>query len=141
VIRGACHDAFTLLFRGAPLQDFRSLYIDFPSSRRAVYIILTCSSRDMTALCFFAATSFPPATITLLRMPQTEFQNGYIAGWQSIRADEQPPDFPVFQVQEGETPYRAGITLGVRDAVASIAKKTGNDRWMDDWFDNALRRR
>jgi hypothetical protein len=62
-------------------------------------------------------------------------------GWQSIRADEQPPDFPVFQVQEGETPYRAGITLGVRDAVASVAKKTGSDRWIDDWFDNALRRR
>jgi hypothetical protein len=77
----------------------------------------------------------------LLRMPHTEFQNGYVAGWQSIRADEQPPDFPVFQVPEGETPYRAGIALGVRDAIASIAKKRGSDRWIDDWLDHALRRR
>jgi hypothetical protein len=77
----------------------------------------------------------------LLRMPQTEFKNGYVAGWQSIRAGDQPSDFPMFLVREGETPYRTGIASGVRDAVASIAKKRGSDRWIDDWFDNALRRR
>jgi hypothetical protein len=74
-------------------------------------------------------------------MSPTEFRNGYIAGWQSIRAGEQPAAFPVFQVREGETPYRAGIAFGVRDAIASIAKKRGSDRWIDDWFENALRRR
>jgi hypothetical protein len=72
-------------------------------------------------------------------MSHTEFQNGYLAGWQSIRASEQPSDFPAFQIREGETPYRAGIALGVRDAVASIAKRAGA-RGIDDWFENALRR-
>ena|ERR1700722_10647650 len=79
--------------------------------------------------------------VRLLRMPQTEFQNGYVAGWQSIRGRDQPSDLPDFHVPDGETPYRAGIALGVRDAVASIAKKRGSDRWIDEWFDNALRRR
>jgi hypothetical protein len=74
-------------------------------------------------------------------MPHTEFRNGYVAGWQSIKGREQPSDFPIFHVPDGETPYRAGIALGVRDAVASLAKKAGTDRWIDDWFDNALRRR
>jgi hypothetical protein len=74
-------------------------------------------------------------------MPYTEFQNGYVAGWQSIRGRDQPSDFPVFQVPEGETPYRAGIAIGVRDAVASLAKKTGTELSIDDWFDDALRRR
>jgi hypothetical protein len=74
-------------------------------------------------------------------MSHTEFRNGYIAGWQSIRAGEEPTAFPTFDVPDGQTPYRAGIALGVRDAIASIAKKAGSDRWIDDWFDNALRRR
>ena len=46
-----------------------------------------------------------------------------------------------FDVPEGETPYRAGVALGVRDAVASIAEKAGTEPSIDDWFDDALRRR
>jgi hypothetical protein len=74
-------------------------------------------------------------------MPHTEFRNGYVAGWQSIRADDQPVAFPVFQVREGETPYRAGIAFGVRDAIASIAVKPDTQPSIDDWLDQALRRR
>lgn len=78
----------------------------------------------------------------LLRMPHTEFRKGYVAGWQSVRGRDQPSDFPVFQVQEGETPYRAGIALGIRDAVASIiTMKQGTEPSIADWLDNALRRR
>jgi hypothetical protein len=80
-------------------------------------------------------------TSLLARMPYAEFQNGYVAGWQSIRGRDQPSDFPGFQVPEGETPYRAGIAIGVRDAVASLAKKTGTELSIEDWFDDALRRR
>jgi hypothetical protein len=84
---------------------------------------------------------FPAATSTglTLRMPHTEFRNGYVAGWQSIKGREPTPAFPMFHVPDGETPYRAGIALGVRDAVASIAKRAGA-RGIDDWFENALRR-
>jgi hypothetical protein len=46
----------------------------------------------------------------------------------------------VFHVSDGETPYRAGIAFGIRDAVASLAK-AGTERSIDDWFDDALRRR
>jgi hypothetical protein len=74
-------------------------------------------------------------------MPHAEFRCGYIAGWQSIKGREQPATFPVFHVSDGETPYRAGIAFGIRDAVASLAKKAGTERSIDDWFDDALRRR
>jgi hypothetical protein len=77
----------------------------------------------------------------MLRISHTEFRNGYVAGWQSIRGRAQPTSFPTFLVPEGETPYRAGIASGVRDAVASIAEKAGTEPSIDDWLDNALRRR
>jgi hypothetical protein len=73
-------------------------------------------------------------------MSHAEFQSGYMAGWQSIKSREQPTAFPMFHVPEGETPYRAGVALGVRDAVASIAEKAGAEPSIDDWFDDALRR-
>jgi len=53
-------------------------------------------------------------------MPHAEFRSGYIAGWQSIKGGEQPTAFPMTHVPDGETPYRAGVALGVRDAIASI---------------------
>jgi hypothetical protein len=74
-------------------------------------------------------------------MPHAEFRNGYIAGWQSVKGREQPNAFPMFHVPDGETPYRAGVALGVRDAVTSIAEKAGTEPSIDDWFDDALRRR
>jgi hypothetical protein len=74
-------------------------------------------------------------------MPHTEFRNGYVAGWQSIKGREQPTAFPIFLVPDGETPYRAGVALGVRDAIASIAEKASTEPSIDDWFDDALRRR
>jgi hypothetical protein len=74
-------------------------------------------------------------------MPHTEFRNGYIAGWKSIKGREQPNVFPMTRVPEGETPYRAGVAAGVREAVASLAEKAGTEPSIDDWFDDALRRR
>jgi hypothetical protein len=74
-------------------------------------------------------------------MPHTEFRNGYIVGWQSVKGREQPTAFPMFHVPDGETPYRAGVAMGVRDAVTSIAEKPGTEPSIDDWFDDALRRR
>jgi hypothetical protein len=62
-------------------------------------------------------------------MSHTEFRNGYLAGWESIKGREQPTAFPMTYVPDGETPYRAGVASGVRDAVASIP------------LDDALRRR
>jgi hypothetical protein len=77
----------------------------------------------------------------MLRMPHTEFRNGYVAGWQSIRGRDRPTAFPMFHVPEGETPYRAGIASGVRDAiVASIPEKAGTEPSIEDWLDDALRR-
>jgi hypothetical protein len=73
-------------------------------------------------------------------MPHTEFRNGYIAGWQSIRAGEEPTAFPVVRLPDGQTPYRTGIALGVRDAVASLAKQAGTELSVDKWLDDALRR-
>jgi hypothetical protein len=49
--------------------------------------------------------------------------------------------FPMFLVPEGDTPYRAGIALGIRDAIASIPDKAGTEPSMEDWFNDALRRR
>jgi hypothetical protein len=74
-------------------------------------------------------------------MPHSEFRNGYVAGWQSIRGREPTTVVPMFYVTDGETPYRAGIALGVRDALASIAKRASTDPSIDDWLDNALWRR
>jgi hypothetical protein len=75
-------------------------------------------------------------------MPHAAFRTGYVAGWQSIKGREQPSVFPMIHVPDGKTPFRAGIALGVRDAVASIAaEKRGTEPSIDDWLDNALRRR
>jgi hypothetical protein len=74
-------------------------------------------------------------------MPHTEFRNGYVAGWRSIKGREPPTASPMFHVPAGETPYRAGVALGVRAAIASIAEKVSAEPSIDDWFDDALRRR
>jgi hypothetical protein len=83
----------------------------------------------------------PTATDTGdVAIPHTEFRNGYLAGWRSIKGREQPTAFPMYHVPDGETPYRAGVALGVRDAFASIAEKAGAEHSIDDWIDEALRR-
>jgi hypothetical protein len=74
-------------------------------------------------------------------VPKTTFKNGYIAGWQSIWGVVSVPDTPPYQVPAGQTPYLAGVAMGVRDACASIALKRDKENSIDEWLDGALRRR
>jgi hypothetical protein len=74
-------------------------------------------------------------------MPQATFKKGYIAGWHSIRGAEATPDIPPYNVPAGQTPYLAGVALGVRDACASIPAQQTKKTLIDDWLDGALRRR
>jgi hypothetical protein len=65
----------------------------------------------------------------------TEFQNGYLAGWEPIKGRERPVAFPMFDVPEAETSYLAGVALGVRDAVASISEPR-TEPSIDDWLES-----
>jgi hypothetical protein len=57
-------------------------------------------------------------TKTLTPMPHTTFKKGYIAAWQAIRGNDPVPTIPTHHVPAGQTPYRAGVARGVRDALA-----------------------
>jgi hypothetical protein len=73
-------------------------------------------------------------------MPKIALKDGYIAGWQSIRGVEPLPDIPPYQVPVGQTPYLAGVALGVRDACSSISAQRTGGTSIDEWLDGALRR-
>jgi hypothetical protein len=73
-------------------------------------------------------------------MPRIAFKDGYIAGWQSIWGAEPLLDSPPYQVPAGQTPYLAGVALGVRDACASLSAQRGKETSIDEWLDGALRR-
>jgi hypothetical protein len=79
--------------------------------------------------------------LELIHMPQKDFMDGYIAGWRAIREAEQIPSIPAYSVVAGETPYRAGVIQGVRDARAFAPSKSNSAAAaIDDLFDRALRR-
>jgi hypothetical protein len=78
---------------------------------------------------------------TTNKMPQDAFKNGYVAGWQSIRGADPVPDIPPYQVPAGQTPYLAGVALGVRDACAYIPAQRDKETSIGDWLDGALQRR
>jgi hypothetical protein len=73
-------------------------------------------------------------------MPQRAFHDGYLAGWQWIRGDDDAPAIPVYCASEDETPYRAGILKGIRDACASPQKSVTNCEQMKNWLGRALQR-
>jgi hypothetical protein len=73
-------------------------------------------------------------------MPRIAFKDGYIAGWQSIWGAEPLLDIPPYQVPGGQTPYLAGVSLGVRDACASMSERRAKGTSIDEWLDSALRR-
>ena len=74
-------------------------------------------------------------------MPQATFKNGYVAGWQSIRGAEPVPDIPQYHVPAGQTPYLAGVALGVRDACAYVPAQRDKETLIGEWLDGALLRR
>jgi hypothetical protein len=73
-------------------------------------------------------------------MPQGVFRDGYMAGWQWIRGHDEVPAIPVYSVSEDETPYRAGVLKGVRDACASPRKPVTKSEQIENWLDRALHR-
>ena len=68
-------------------------------------------------------------------MPQKAFKNGYVMGWRSVRGSAQFPEFPVYSVAAGQSPYQAGVVHGIKDAATS-----GTETTIDDLIDRALRR-
>jgi hypothetical protein len=55
---------------------------------------------------------------TLMKTPTSQdFENGYIAGWQSLKPGS-VPTIPSYAVPAGKTPYQHGYELG-RKAAAS----------------------
>jgi hypothetical protein len=57
-----------------------------------------------------------------LEIDQQYFQQGYVAGWQSVRgADDQPVLIPPSPVLVGRAMYMVGFSRGARDAGAMIA--------------------
>jgi hypothetical protein len=73
-------------------------------------------------------------------MPQRAFSDGYIAGWQWIRGNDEAPTIPVYSASKGETPFRTGVMKGLRDACASPRKLVTNSEQIEDWLGRALQR-
>jgi hypothetical protein len=76
-----------------------------------------------------------------INMPHFAFRNGYFAGWCSIKGSEPIPNMPPCIIPPGEAPFRAGLSQGVRDALAS-ATSTEEDAAaaIDQLLERAIRR-
>jgi hypothetical protein len=64
---------------------------------------------------------------TTRNAPQEAFRRGYLDAW-SIRGNGLAPSVPAYFVEPGEDPYRAGVSLAVRDAATKALDEHGNER-------------
>jgi hypothetical protein len=71
-------------------------------------------------------------------MPHRAFRDGYIAGWQWIRGEDEVPAAPPYSAGPGETPYREGVMKGVRDACALPPKPITKSEQIESWLGRAL---
>src|SRR6516162_7796726 len=71
-------------------------------------------------------------------MPQRTFGDGYLAGWRWVRGSDEAPAIPDYSPLEGEAPFRAGVTRGVRDGCASPQKPVTKCDQIKNWLGRAL---
>jgi hypothetical protein len=68
------------------------------------------------------------------RHAREAFKEGYLAGWRSIRGAASPPPISCFTAPlPGETPFRVGFILGVRDGWRG-GSPSGASSNIDDWI-------
>ncbi len=75
-------------------------------------------------------------------MPMHAFNEGYAAGWRSIRgASDRVPSCADFKMAAGAKPYQAGFARGIHDAMRHVpASADAPAAMVDRWLDLALRR-
>ena len=73
-------------------------------------------------------------------MPDNLFEQGYIAGWRSIRGNDDVAAIPRRPDGVVETAFRYGVTQGVADAIRTSCTVKAASADFDAWFDRVLQR-
>jgi hypothetical protein len=69
-----------------------------------------------------------PSNSGISKVDQELFHKGYIAGWQSVRGDNDPVVVPISPVQVGPATFMIGFARGSRDANGSGLHRLASSR-------------